>query len=514
MTKYREILREKSLGLSQQKIADGCKVSKKTVNKVLKRATELGISWPLSENRTDQSLEELLFPKKKEQPEIAGRLPDYDYVHKELLRNGVTKKLLWTEYLNDCAQNNQKAFMYSQFCYYIQQDEEQRRATMHLNHKPGEQLEVDWTGDPAYITERYSEKQLPVCIFVGVLSFSGYAYVEAFLNEKTKAWITAHIHMYEYFGGVTRILIPDNCRTAVNHNGGWYSHELNKTYHEMAEHYGTAVIPARVRTPKDKPKAEGTVGNISTWIIAALRNEQFFSLSELNKVIFEKLEEYNARNFQKKEGSRKSLFLTEEKPVLLPLPTTRYETAEWKTATVQFNYHISLDRMLYSVPFQYIHKKVDVRITFSTVEIFFEQKRIASHVRLYGRSNQYSTQKEHMPKDHQFYLEWDGERFRSWASKTGTDTYKVVDALLRSYRVEQQAYRSCMGLLKLADKYSSTVLENACSTALEFSVTPSFKSIQNIILTRQKTPAPEENSEPSSQSAITRGADYYRRQAE
>jgi transposase len=419
-----------------------------------------------------------------------------------------------TEYLNDCALNGREALMYSQFCYYIQQDEEKHRATMHLNHRPGEQIEVDWAGYPAYIAEPYTGKQTPVCIFVGVLSYSGYAYVEAFLNEKTKAWITAHVHMYEYFGGVTRILVPDNCKTAVNHDNLWYTSELNKTYHELAEHYGTAVIPARIRTPKDKPRAEGTVGNISTWIIAAIRDEQFFSLEELNRVIRIKLEEYNSRSFQKKEGSRKSLFPAEEKSALLPLPTTRYETAQWKTATVQFNYHISLDRMLYSVPFQYIHRKVEVRETFSTVEIFYGQERIAPHKRLYGRPNQYSTIKEHMPKDHQFYLEWDGNRFRSWASKIGPDTYKVVDSLLKSYRVEQQVYRSCMGLLKTADKYSPAVLENACTTALELSVTPSFKSIQNIILTRQKIPVPEEKSESSPQAAITRGADYYGRKAE
>lgn len=205
-------------------------------------------------------------------------------------------------------------------------------------------------------------------------------YVEAFINEQQKAWITAHIHMYEFFGGVAKILVPDNCTTAVNHQqSDWYTPALNTTYHEMAEHYGTAIIPARIRKPKDKPNAEGSVGNISTWITAALRNEQFFSLAELNVAIRKKLEAFNANLFQKKEGSRRGLFLGEELSLLTPLPATRFELCDWKVATVQFNYHIAVDKMYYSVPYQYIRNKADVRITDTTIEIFIKHNRIASH---------------------------------------------------------------------------------------------------------------------------------------
>lgn len=200
------------------------------------------------------------------------------------------------------------------------------------------------------------------------MTYSQYAYVEAFLDMKQKSWINAHVHMYEYFGGVARILVPDNCKTAVVHNGGFKDQQVNETYQEMAEYYGTAIIPARVRAPKDKPNAEGTVGNISTWITAALRNEQFFSLAELNLAIRDKLELFNQRLFQKKEGSRRSLFLGEEKPLLAPLPATRFELSDWKAATVQFNYHISVDGMLYSVSYEYIKKKVDVKVTNTTIK--------------------------------------------------------------------------------------------------------------------------------------------------
>lgn len=350
-------------------------------------------------------------------------------------------------------------------------------------------------------------------IFVGVMTYSQYAYVEACMDMKQKSWINAHIHMYEYFGGVARILVPDNCKTAVVHNGGFKDQQINETYQEMAEHYGTAIIPARVRSPKDKPNAEGTVGNISTWITAALRNEQFFSLAELNRAIRDKLELFNQRLFQKKEGSRRSLFLGEEKPLLAPLPATRFELSDWKTATVQFNYHISVDGMLYSVPYEYIKKKVDVKVTDTTIEIFYNHNRIASHRRLKGRTGQYSTVTEHMPEDHQKYLEWNGDRFRKWAERIGINTYTAVNAILTSKGVEQQTYRSCMGLLKLAEKYSDALLEAACKKALSYTASPSYKSIKNILVTGSDKLASKTTDTKTTQKArgITRGADYYRR---
>ena len=316
-----------------------------------------------------------------------------------------------------------------------------------------------------------------------------------------------------FFGGVARILVPDNCKTAVVHNGGWKDQQINETYQEMAEHYGTAIIPARVRTPKDKPNAEGTVRNISTWITAALRNEQFFSLAELNRAIREKLEQFNRKLFQKKEGSRLDLFLEDEKPLLSPLPATRFELSDWKTATVQFNYHISVDGMLYSVPYEYIKKKVDVKVTDTTIEIFYNHNRIASHRRLKGRPGQYSTITEHMPEDHQRYLEWNGDRFRKWAERIGINTYTVVNAILTSKRVEQQTYRSCMGLLKLTDKYSEALLEAACEKALSYTASPSYKSIKNILVTGSVKTEPELSGSKTTHKAhgITRGADYYRR---
>jgi len=481
------------------------------VSKVLKRANELNISWPVDDSKTDAVIEETMFPQTK--ANTIKRIPDFSYIRKELLKNGVSKKLLWTEYMEDCRLNNEEPLMYSQFCNYIQQDEQKRRATMHISRKPGEQVEVDWAGDPAHIIDPDTGEITNAFIFVGVMTYSQYAYVEAFINEKQQAWITSHVHMYEYFGGVAKILVPDNCKTAVVHNGGWYNQQINAVYHEMAEHYGTAIIPARVRAPKDKPNAEGSVGNISTWITAALRNEQFFSLSALNRAIREKLNAFNSNLFQKKEGSRFSLFHDEELPLLAPLPATPYELAEWKQATVQFNYHISLDGMLYSIPYEYIKRKVDVRVTDKTIEVFYNHNRIASHRRLYGRKGQYSTILEHMPEDHQKYLEWNGDRFRKWAERIGTNTYKVINAILTAKRVEQQSYKGCMGLLKLADKYTVERLEAACEKALTYTATPSYKSIKNILTTGQDKALPNEkpSENPHNSYGITRGAGYYGR---
>ena len=510
MAKYCEILRLHSLGFSARNIALAVPCSRNTVSKVLKLAAEKGVSWPLPDGTTDADLEKQLSPSA---PSVSTkRMPDYAYIRKELMKNGVTKKLLWTEYMEECRQNSEVPLMYSQFCYYIQQDESKRRATMHIKRKPAEQVEVDWAGDCAKLTDPDTGKTTDAYIFVGVMTYSQYAYVEAFPDEKQASWINAHIHMYEYFGGVARITVPDNCKTAVIHNNGWKDQRINAVYHEMAEHYGTAIIPARVRTPRDKSVAEGSVGNISTWITAALRNEQFFTIAELNAEIWKRLKDFNRRPFQKKEGSRYTLFLQEELPLLAPLPTARYELAEWKQATVQFNYHISVAGMQYSIPYEYIGKKVNVRITGSVIEVFYNQNRIASHQRLYGRKGQYSTVTEHMPKDHQEYLEWNGDRFRKWAERIGINTYKVINGLLFSKRVEQQSYKACMGLLKLAEKYSPAQLEAACQTALTYTETPSYKSVSSLLaVSKDAGCVTAEEPKATNSHGITRGAAYYRR---
>lgn len=440
MTKIREILRLQSLGINQTGIAGSCECSRATVRKVLNRAKELEIAWPLKAEITDVELEKQFFPDKST-PEPSRKRPDYERIAKEMMRNGVTLKLLWNEYCEECRQCNELPLMYSQFCFHYQKHSEKKRATMHIPRKPGEQIEVDWAGDPSCVIDRDTGEIIPAYIFVGVLSYSLYAYVEAFFSQDLDSWITAHVNMYQFFGGSTRMLVPDNLKTGVDRSD-WYTPVINKTYHEMAEHYDTAIIPARVRKPKDKPNVEGYVRVVSTWITAALRNEKFFSLEELNREIRSRLDAYNRRFFQKKEGSRYSVFLEEEKPFLTPLPAASYERATWKQATVQFNYHISVDKMQYSVPYEYIKQKVDVRMTRNIIEVFYNNTRICSHKRLYGRPGQYSTLESHMPEDHQKYLKWDGNRFIEWAEKSAPTLLLRLNRYLPPTRLNSRAIRA------------------------------------------------------------------------
>ena len=510
MTNYREILRLHSQGISGRSISASLVCSRNTVANMLKRAEECDISWPLPQGMTDCELLKLLLPERA--LPSSRKQPDCEYIHKEMARNGVTLSLLWNEYCEQCRLSSEIPFMYTQFCKMYRDYANTTKATMHINRKPGEILEVDWAGNTAAIIDNTTGELIDAYVFVASLSCSSYSYVEAFLSMNMESWITAHVNAYKFFGGVTRILVPDNLKTGVD-RVSWHNPVINKTYHDMAEHYETAVIPARVRRPKDKPNAEGTVGIISTWITAALRNQEFFSLSELNGAIRNKLDEFNRKPFQKKPGSRMSVFLEEEKTALMPLPAAPYELATWKIATVQFNYHISVDKMHYSVPYEYIKHKVDVRITRNVVEIFFNNHRIASHTRLNGREGQYSSIIEHMPEDHKQYTSWNSERFISWAQKIGPNTNITVKAILSSHRVEQQGYKACMALLKLADKYSVIRLESACTKALSYTPNPSYKSIQTILKTGSDKALTEEPTSTvkntSANFGFTRGADYY-----
>ncbi|HNQ44659.1 MAG TPA: IS21 family transposase, partial [Candidatus Cloacimonadota bacterium] len=330
----------------------------------------------------------MLFPKAR--AESDRRKPDFDHIHKELARSGVTLSLLWNEYSELCRQNQVIPYQYSQFCKHYTEYAHTKKATMRIHHKPAEKLEVDWAGQSAYLTNNLTGAPIKAPIFVAVLPYSGYAYVEALPNMNMRSWIQAHVNCFQYIGGVPRILVPDNLKTGVERVSREES-VINRTYNEMASYYNSVVIPARVRRPKDKASAEGTVGMISTWILASLRNRRFFSLAELNTAILDKLTEFNHKPFQIKEGSRASVFSLEEQDILLPLPTEPYEMARWISVTVAYNYHVMVDKRYYSVPFEYIHHKVDVRITDRVIEIFYNSIRIATHKRLGEGKERYQT---------------------------------------------------------------------------------------------------------------------------
>jgi len=317
----------------------------------------------------------------------------------------------------------------------------------------------------------------------------------------------AHVNAYTFFGGATRILVPDNLKTGVTKHTRTEI-VLNRSYQELAEHYGTAVLPTRVRKPKDKATVEGTVGIVSTYILAAIRNQRFFSLRELNDVIRERLHTFNHKPFQKKDGSRATMF-AEERASLLPLPSSPYELATWAYATVGYDYHIRADEQYYSVPFEYIRHEVQVRLTHNAVEVFHNNSRICSHIRLHGKHGQYSTQEAHMPPNHQKYIQWNGERFREDAVKIGANTAAVTESILNSFKVEQQGYKACMALLKLAEQYSPERLEAACAKAFFYTPCPSYKSIQTILKSGQDKQPAVESAQPSDTHGFTRGAGYY-----
>lgn len=508
MTNYREILRLRSLGLNHSQIAESMGIARQTVVTSLRRAASKGLDWQATESLSDSELSAKLFP-----PLGVGlgyKIPDYEFIHRELAKSGVTLQLLWFEYCDKCRDAGEIPYQLTQFKKYYRDYVVKTKATMHINRKPGEIMEVDWAGQTAKLIDTDTGEEIDAYVFVAALPYSGYAYVEAFLSQKQDAWIAAHVNAYGFFGGVTRILVPDNLKTGVVKNTKVET-VLNKTYQELAEHYGTAIIPARIRAPKDKPTVEGAVGNISTFILAAIRSQRFFSLRELNAVIREKLHAFNHKPFQKKEGSRASVF-AEERTFLLPLPKNAFELASWKIATVQYNYHVSVDGQFYSVPYEYIKRKVDVRLTRNVVEIIFEGIRVCSHVRLHGRQGQYSTQEAHMPPNHQQYTQWNGDRFRKWAAKIGENTATIVETILTGYKVEQQGYRACMALLKMADTYTPERLETACGRALSYTPRPSYKAIQAILKSGQDKIS-EKSSAPSDPSpfGFTRGADYYGR---
>lgn len=511
MTNYKEILRLGSLGLNNSQIAEGLDVSRTTVIAILKKTKEKGLTYEKASKLTNKELSNLIYPKGE--PKTGYKMPDYEYVHKEMSKSGTNLTLLWLEYCDKCREAGEIPYKSTQFNKYYSDYVNKTKATMHINRKPGELMEVDWAGQTAKLVNTDTGGEIKAYIFVATLPYSGYSYVEAFLSQDQESWTKGHVNAYQFFGGSTRILVPDNLKTGV---AKVTKSEIiiNKTYQELAEYYDTAVIPARVRKPKDKAMVEGVVGIISTWILAAIRKQEFFSLVDLNEVILEKLNDFNNKPFQKKEGSRRSLF-EEEKMFLQPLPIHPFEYAKWKIATVQYNYHVYVEGENYSVPYEYIKCNVDVRISKNTVEVFYEGNRICSHRRLYGRANQYSTLESHMPQEHKKYIEWNGERFKSWALKIGANTLKVVENLMSTRKIEEQGYKSCMALLKLSDKYSVKRLEAACEKALTFTQNPSYKSIQMILATGKdkiyETTDTAQSLPSDSEHSFTRGAGYYKR---
>ena len=504
MRKIKEVLRLCfEHGLSHRAIGQSCGIGLTTARGYIVRAKAAGLSWPLPDEIDDAALEGLLFPSSG-QCASTSSMPDWNTAHRELSKSGVTLQLLWYEY----REVYPDGYSYSHYCELYRTWAKTLDVTMRLNHKAGENLFVDYAGPTMEVVNPQTGEIIEVNIFVAAQGASNYTYAEATWTMGLRDWIGSHVRAFEYFGGVNNVLVPDNTKTAVT-SAHRYEPDLNQTYLDMAQHYDCAVVPARSRKPRDKAKVEVAVQGVERRIMAPLRNLTFFSLSELNKALWELLETYNNRPFQKLEGSRKSLFIELDKPALRPLPHARYEFAEWKKATVNIDYHVEVDKHRYSVPYQLVRKKIDVRSTQTTVEIFLSGKRVASHRRS-THKGRFTTLVEHMPKKHKEYAGWTPERIIRWAGKTGENTSMLIEKILKSRPHPQQGFRACLGILRLQKPYGQDRLEAACARALAIN-TVGYKSIESILKNGlDQKPLPQEQPElPAIEHKNVRGPEYY-----
>jgi transposase len=514
MVDYREILRLSSDPKnSQRSIELIVHSSRHTIRDVQEAAKAAGVSWPLDESVTNEMLREVLFP------DTAGSVqvyvtPDYATIHRDLARSGVNLTLLWTEYCAKCEAQGKKPYQYTQFCEKYRQWARVTKATMRIQHKPGDAMEVDWAGNTLDIHDPVTGEISKAYLFIAVLPCSGFAYAELCEDMKMENWLLCHVHAYSYFGGVARLLIPDNLKTGVKSNTR-YETVLNRSYQELAEHYDTAIVPTRVKHPQDKSHAEGTVKFASTWILAALRDHWFFSVADAKAAVSEKLEALNDRPFKGREGCRRSAYLDEEKEFMRPLPNTPYEAAVWSPELkVGLDYLVSDGLNKYSVPFDLIGEKVSLRLTKMLVEVFYRGTRVAVHTRERMMLREPVVKPEHMPPEHRKYLNYNENDFTSWAESIGENTHKVVRHFLTSGKEAEQGFKACASMTKLADRYGPARLEAACEYLLSFAAAPSIRTLRTILKNGQERAsqqAEHEKAERTEQHGITRGADYFRK---
>jgi len=505
MRKIREVLRLRfDCNPTYSQIAESCLIGRSSVSDYLARFYAATLSWPLPADLDDDRLEHLLFPSSCSNLATERITPNWSYIHRELRKKAVTLMLLWQEY----KEQHPDGYQYSQFCHRYRQWAGRIDPVMRQEHRAGEKMFVDYAGMTVPVFDADKGSWQEAQIFAAALGASNYTYAEATWTQMLADWIAAHCRAFTFFGGVTEVLVPDNTKTGVK-NPCLYEPDINPTYLDMARHYNTAVIPARVRKPKDKAKVESAVQIVERWILAPLRNHTFFSLGQLNESIRALLDKLNCRPFQKLPGSRLSLFEDLERPALKPLPQQPYQFAEWKKARVNVDYHIEVDRHYDSVPHPLLRKQLDVRITDTAIECFYKNKSVASHIRSH-RKGRHTTVKEHMPPSHQKWADWTPDRFIRWAEKIGPNTSRFIDKLLSSRPHPQQAFRSAMGILRLAKDYGDQRLEAACSRALIIGGL-SYRSVASILKHSldQKTLGRSSEDPPAIVHENIRGNKYY-----
>ena len=506
MRKIREILRlALGEGFSRRQVAAATRVPAATVGDHLARARLAGLGWPLPEGMDDAQLEGHLFaPPSPSLPSDLRPLPHWPTVHGELRRKDVTLALLWMEY----RERHPDGFGYSWFCQTYRRWQGHLDLVMRQEHRAGEKLFVDFAGQTVPITDPDSGEVWQAQLFVAVLGASSYTYAEALASQALPDWVAGHVHALEAIGGCPRILVPDNLRSAVT-KAHRYEPELNRTYEEMAAHYGCAIMPSRSGKPRDKAKVEQGVLVATRWVAAALRHRTFFSLAEANAAIAERVAWLNARPFRRLPGSRRSLFEALDRPALRPLPDRPYEYATWKSAKVNIDYHVEVDRHWYSVPYQLVGQSCDIRVSARVVEVLHRGRRVASHPRSREQAR-FTTEPAHMPEAHRRHAEWTPGRIVAWAERTGPATAGLVAAIMAGRPHPEQGFRSCLGIMRLGRAYGDARLEAAAARALAIRGL-SYRSVESI-LKNGLDGLPLPGAEPATtigRHANVRGAGYY-----
>jgi len=508
MDTIREILRLYfELNFSIRRVSEATRVSKTTVGEYIAEFKRTGFDYEDIKEMDDVKVFKLFEKSKKASnpmyEDLSKNFQDYE---KELKRTGVTLYHLWQEY----KEQRVDGFSYSRFCFHYKMWLKKQKPDMHFDHKAGDKMYVDFTGKKMEVTDRITGEIRKVEVFLSILGASQYTYVESSDSQRKEDWIRLNENAFLFYGGVTNAIVPDNLKSGVT-KACKYEPLINETYYDFARHYNTSILPTRPSKPKDKPLCENAVNLIYQRVFAPLRNEIFFSVQELNEAMWKELEKHNNTPFQKRDISRHQLFNQVEKQELKPLPAERYEIREYQLFKVQFNYHIYLkaDKHYYSVPWQYVGKEVKIIYTSTIVEIYKNNIRFALHPR--NRSKyKYTTNKEHMPPNHQFVNGWSSKRFINWAAKIGEDVKEFIELVLDSREHPEQAFKACIGILKLGEKYEKETFKKVCRMAIKFN-SPTYRFINNSLKNKTYNIEDEETNDltlPFHENI--RGKDFYK----
>ncbi len=471
-------------GLTQDEVARVEHAGKRTVGECARVARERALTADELGSTGDEAVD-ALFPKAQ------GRRPSLDRLQPDMAALVERKKrnrklpllIMWTEHVQEASERGMVPYAYSTFCQMFAEEADRMGATRHFNHVPGAKAYIDWCGDVAHLTDRLTGAKTKVYVFVLELPFSNEFWAEGFCDMRQASWQAGHSHAFERFGGVPGLLVPDNAPTATNHSHTGRATVLNEEYERFAHHYGTAVLPARVRKPRDKSTSESTVNLVETWIIAPSEEMTFYTLEDFNEYCAERVGWLNARPFSAKDGSRDEVFLEFERDCLLPLPPERYEMCDWLGPKVAADYHVQVDKMRYSVPHKLIGETLDAKASPTKVTIYHDGEVVATHTRLRGRRNQHGTLEEHMPEAHRALSDpWSRERFERWAGRIGPETGRAIGRLMGRHKIVQQSFLACRNILGLAEAYTPELPGRACASCNEVGAYPTYTGVKNRIL--------------------------------